>query len=220
MWLRRSTDPAARSAGWRPATLLVALGLLAGCAAAPEVAGRASTDGSADVEGAVEVSPQAQALFDQATAVLAAGDLLEAEFRFEEFVLQYPGFPGAHVNLAIIHASNGDEQAAEDSITDALLIDPGYAPALNQLGMLLRRQGKFADAEAAYLRAVAADPNYSLAHYNLGVLYELYLRRLQPALAHFQQFQDLDGSDERVGKWIVDLERRLEAEQRSANVTE
>ena len=116
--------------------------------------------------------------------------------------------------------ANGNEQAAEDSITDALLIDPSYAPALNQLGMLLRRRGEFEDAASAYERAIDADPDYALAHYNLGVLNELYLRRLDTALAHFEAFQSLTGEDDQVQKWIVDLKRRLDAEQRAANVTE
>jgi Flp pilus assembly protein TadD len=166
------------------------------------------------------VPTEAQSLFEQAVSVMATGDLLEAELRFEEFVLLYPDYPGAHVNLAIIHAKNGDDEAAGGSISDALIIDPTYAPALNQLGMLLRREGRFAEAESAYLRAVETDPDYALVHYNLGVLNELYLQRLDKALAHFEMYQSLGGSDEQVEKWIVDLKRRLDANQRAANVTE
>lgn len=220
MWLPRSTDPAHPAARPVLAPALLLCAVLAGCAGHPDQPQPADAADASVAGAAAAVPPEAQQLFDQATAVLARGDLLEAEFRLEEFVLLYPDFPGAHVNLAIIHARNGDDAAAEDSITDALIIDPGYAPALNQLGMLLRRQGKFADAEAAYLRALAVAPDYALAHYNVGVLYELYLRRLQPALTHFKRYQELGGGDERVDKWIVDLERRLEAEQRAANVTE
>ena len=62
------------------------------------------------------------------------GDAIDAELRFQEFLLQYPDYPGAHVNLAIIFADRGDLVAAENSLTDALIIDPEYAPALNQLG--------------------------------------------------------------------------------------
>ena len=44
-------------------------------------------------------------LFEQATAVMAAGDFVDAELRLKEFVLLYPDYPGAYVNLAIIHAT-------------------------------------------------------------------------------------------------------------------
>lgn len=222
MLLQRFSDMKAVRQLQAPILGLLGIALLmAGCAGGPatkpSTAKPESTDEASEIR---EVPPQAQTLYEQATAVMASGDLVEAEFRFQEFVLQYPDYPGAHVNLAIIHSANGNEKAAEDSITDALLLDSEYAPALNQLGMLLRRQGKFDDAEAAYLRAIEKQPDYALAHYNLGVLNELYLQRLGPALSHFEQYQALTGEDKQVEKWIVDLKRRLEASQRAANVTE
>jgi len=166
------------------------------------------------------VPPEALTLYEQAVSVMASGDFLEAQLRFQEFLLQYPDYPGAHVNLAIIFAANNDDQAAENSLTDALIIDPTYAPALNQLGMLLRRQGKFSESENAYLRAIEADAGYALPHYNLGVLNELYLQRLDVALQHFEQYQTINGEDEQVEKWIADLKRRIGSDQRTANVTE
>jgi Tfp pilus assembly protein PilF len=167
-----------------------------------------------------EIPPQAQTLYEQAVAAMAAGDTIDAELRFQEFLLQYPDYPGAHVNLAIIFAGRGDDTAAENSLTDALIIDPEYAPALNQLGMILRRQGKFTEAESAYSKAVAASPDYALAHYNLGILNDLYFRRLEAALQHYERYQALAGEDEQVARWIADLKRRLGTDQRSANVTE
>ena len=146
--------------------------------------------------------------------------MIDAELRFQEFLLQYPNYAGAHVNLAIIFAARGDDQAAENSLIDALLLNPEHPAALNQLGMLLRRQGKLTEAESAYQRAIAADPGYALAHYNLGVLYDLYLQRLDVALQHYEAYQTLVGEDKQVTKWIADLTRRLNAAQRTANVTE
>ncbi|MFQ5981897.1 MAG: tetratricopeptide repeat protein, partial [Woeseiaceae bacterium] len=102
----------------------------------------------------------------------------------------------------------------------ALIIDPEHPVVLNQLGMLLRRQGKFVEAEAAYLKAVTASPDYALAHYNLGVLNELYFQRLDAALQHFERYQEIEGEDKQVTKWIADLKRRLSAQQKTANVTE
>lgn len=218
MWLQGFTEMGARVDGkryWAAAGLLL---LLAGCAGAPPPA-VAPVEGD-DAVAVREIPPRAQTLYEQAVSALAAGDLVDAQLRFEAFVLEYPDYPGAHVNLAIIHARNGDDQAAEGSLADALILDPEYAPALNQLGMLLRRQGKFDAAEDAYLKAVTADPGYALAHYNLGVLNELYLQRLDVALQHFEIFQSLNGEDEQVGKWIADLQRRLQDSQRTANRTE
>jgi len=184
--------------------------LLAGCATSP---GRESIE----TRG---VPHKAQTLYEQAVASMAAGDTIDAELRFQEFLLAYPDFPGAYVNLAIIFAGRGDDQAAENSLTDALILDPQHPVALNQLGMLQRRQGKFLQAEAAYLKAVTVSPDYALAHYNLGVLNELYLQRLDAALQHFERYQQIEGEDKQVTKWIVDLRRRLDVKPRTAKVTE
>lgn len=208
----------------RLSQLILCLMVLSGCASGPQPG---KTDDSpvqisrqAKEQRLRDVPGRALTLFEQAAAIMAAGDTIDAELRFKEFVLQYPGYPGAHVNLAILSAASGDDQAAEGHITDALIIDPEHPAALNQLGMLLRRQGKFIEAEAAYLKAVTASPDYALAHYNLGVLNELYFQRLDVALQHFERYQDIDGEDKQVTKWIADLKRRLDAQQRTAKVTE
>jgi tetratricopeptide (TPR) repeat protein len=159
------------------------------------------------------VPPQAMTLFEQATAVMAGGDYLDAELRLKEFLLRYPEYPGAHTNLAIIHTNNGNDAAAQASIDAALALNPNYAPALNQQGMLFRKTGNFLEAEAAYLKAVTASPRYALAHYNLGVLNELYLQRLDVALQHFEQYQSIVGEDKQVERWIADLRRRVAAAQ-------
>jgi tetratricopeptide (TPR) repeat protein len=169
---------------------------------------------------AAEVPPEALTMYEQAVAVMASGDALDAELRFKEFLLQYPGFPGAHVNLAILHANNNNYDKAMAAVDAALAIDPEYAPALNQLGVLHRRNGNFLEAEAAYLKAVTASPGYALAHYNLGVLNELYLQRLDHALRHFERYQEIVGGDEQVEKWITDLQRRVAASRRTANISE
>lgn len=210
-----------RTSRWRIAQACLCLFLIGGCAGGPGSKSQPEAPIAIGEQGVVhEIPPRAMTLFEQAVAIMSTGDIVEAQFRFQEFLLQYPEYPGAHVNLAIIYVQNGDDRAAEGSITDALIIDPRHPPALNQLGMLLRRQGNFTAAETAYMKAVAADPEYALAHYNLGVLNELYLRRFEVALLHFEYYQSLISEDKQVEKWITDLKRRVQANQRTANVTE
>jgi len=218
MLLRRFIDRGEQAGAWRGWAAAGLLSVLAGCASAPAPV-EAPVVGE-DGQVVREIPPRAQTLYEQAVAALAAGDLVDAQLRFEAFILEYPDYPGAHVNLSIIHARNGNDAAAEGSLADALIVDPEFAPALNQLGMLLRRQGKFHEAEASYLKAITADPDYALAHYNLGVLNELYLQRLDVALQHFEIYKDLNGADEQVDKWIADLKRRVQDNQRTANRTE
>lgn len=218
MLLQRFTEKTLRAAG------VLAVLVIAGCAGSgsvrdsnvPQKGGDAEAVGAA----AAVIPAEARTRYEQAVSVMAAGDLVDAELRFKEFVLLYPDYPGAFVNLAIIHANNENDEATRAVLDQALALDATYAPALNQLGMLLRRNGNFLEAEAAYLKAVTVSPDYALAHYNLGVLNELYLRRLEPALHHFETYQSLVGEDKQVGKWIADLRRRVAANQRTANVAE
>ncbi len=219
MWLQRYIKISIRL--MVPAAILI----VAGCASSGPKPGPGSEARSKAVNGSAqeavpEIPAQARTMFEQAAAVMASGDFLDAELRLKEFLLRYPNFPGAHVNLAIIHSQNGNEAAAQNAIDAALALDPDHAAALNQQGMLLRRNGKFIEAEAAYLKAVTASPDYALAHYNLGVLNELYLQRLDAALQHFERYQELAGGDKQVEKWIADLKRRVAANQRTANVAE
>jgi tetratricopeptide (TPR) repeat protein len=226
MLLQRCTNKAALVA-----LLLIAM-VMAGCGGSAPVrdtgtddmsqGGRGDSDSSQTVreDPTAGIPPVVLTLFEQATASMASGDFVDAELRFKEFLLQYPGYPGAHVNLAIIHASNGNEGAARASVDAALALEANHPAALNQLGMLLRRNGKFLDAESAYLKAVTVSPEYALAHYNLGVLNELYLQRLEAALQHFETYQSLVGEDKQVAKWIKDLTRRVAANQRTANAAD
>ena len=208
----------------RLAAVLVLLVLAAGCASGPqsaEDAARGNVQTGPDGQAVMpqDVPPRALTLYEQAVSSMAAGETIDAELRFQEFLLQYPGYAGAHVNLAIIFTERDDLQAAENSLTDALILSPQHPAALNQLGLLLRRQGKFQEAAAAYTKAVTASPDYALAHYNLGVLNDLYLQRLDTALQHYERYQQLVGDDQQVSKWIADLKRRISATQRTANVT-
>jgi len=221
MLLQRLTRTLPLAAGLMVMHMLVAC---AGSGPARETAeSQQGTDVAVPVDGelAAPVIPaEALTLYEQATAVMAAGDFVDAELRFKEFVLLYPDYPGAYVNLAIIHSGNENDAETRAALDAALAIDPDHPAALNQMGMLLRRNGNFLEAEAAYLKAVTVSPDYALAHYNLGVLNELYLQRLEVALQHFETYQALVGEDKQVEKWITDLTRRVAANQRTANVTE
>jgi tetratricopeptide (TPR) repeat protein len=202
-------------------TLVALLLILAGCAGSGPARDVATEDAEDNLAATgPTIPPEALTLFEQATASQAAGDLTDAELRFKEFLLVYPEYPGAYVNLAIIHIRNENEDEARKVLDAALALDPNHPAALNQLGLIHRRNGKFLEAEATYLKAITVSPDYALAHYNLGILYELYLQRLEAALKHFEAYQALVGEDKQVERWIADLKRRLAARQPTASVAE
>ena len=190
----------------------VALGFAVLCHGCGTSGSVRSVEEAADAETVLEiiVSPATQSAYDRALEAMDAGDLVEAELRLEQFVLEYPDFPGAYVNLAIVYEHDDRDEDARGMLDHALALEPTHATANNRLGMLLRKQGKFAEAEQAYLRSIESDPNYALAHHNLGVLLDLYLHRPADALPHYRRYQDLLAEpDAAVGRWIIDLERRV-----------
>ncbi|MGH8165995.1 MAG: hypothetical protein ACREQ1_02080, partial [Woeseiaceae bacterium] len=78
-----------------------------------------------------EIPPKVQTLYEQAVAAMAGGDLIDAELQFRSFLLQNPGYPGAHVNLAILAAAKNDDDAAAEHVRNALALDPEHPAALN-----------------------------------------------------------------------------------------
>lgn len=158
----------------------------------------------------VPIPADVAAAHERAVAAMARGNWLEAAVELEQLVAVHTEYPGPYVNLAIIHMRDGRNAEARAALDNALAIDATHAVANNQLGMLLRREGAFAEAEAAYRRAIARDPQYALAYYNLGVLLDLYLHRPEEALECYEVYQSmLAEPNQTVGRWIVDLRRRL-----------
>jgi Tfp pilus assembly protein PilF len=156
------------------------------------------------------VPAAAAAAYARALDALRAEDWLEAELELEQLTLEHPEYPGPHVNLALVYLNDGRRTDARAELETALGVEPGHAAANTQLGILLREDGKFEEAEAAYRRALATNPEHALAHYNLAVLLDIYLRRTAEALAHYEAYQaSLAEPNETVGRWIIDLRRRV-----------
>ncbi|MGD8808473.1 MAG: tetratricopeptide repeat protein [Gammaproteobacteria bacterium] len=225
---------------------VLALGLLAGCAstggpgpdapdtrraviaadaqpaAEPASAPQAVEESSPAVDLSIEpnvdeIPEKIQRGYDSAIAAMNADDWIQAELELEQIILEEPGFPGPYVNLALIYKLDGRTGDARAALEQAIAIAPGFAPANNELGVLLREQGDFSGAQAAYERSLAADPDNAIAHLNLGILLDLYLRRPVDALDHYNQYQATRTEpDETVARWIVDLERRTQAAERTA----
>jgi tetratricopeptide (TPR) repeat protein len=166
--------------------------------------------GAAAADVSAPIPETAVAAHDRALAAMRAGNWLEAELELEQLTASHAEFPGPHVNLAIVYLHDGRRADARGALERALALDAGHAAANTQLGILLREEGEFAAAEGAYRRALATDPAHSLAHYNLGVLLDVYLRRAAEALEHYEVYQStLAEPNETVGRWIIDLRRRV-----------
>ena len=72
-----------------------------------------------------------------------------------------PADASAHYNLALIHQSRGELDAARERFERALQIDEGEIDASYQLGRIARQQKRYADAIQNFEHVVARDPAHS-----------------------------------------------------------
>lgn len=198
--------------------------LLAACASGPKtlpdppaddtpapVAGGAKTPvpkpGTAAAPLVVK-DPQQQ--FEEALAALKAKKLPEARAGFEQLAKQHPEFSGPLTNLAILDAKADADSAAIANFSKAVVANPRNAIAYNWLGILYRERKDYAKAEVSYLKALDLTPSNAAIVLNLGILYDVYLKRPEDALARYREYQRMTGNRElKVTAWIKQIEATL-----------
>ncbi len=185
--------------------LLLPLAWLGGCATAPP------EEGAAAGTKAGKLPPEAQAAYERARWSVQAGRDQEAMDLFRQMTQKWPELAVGHLNLGLLQLRAGENDAALASLQQAVQLEPDNAVAWNHLGVVLRRLGRFRKALDAYRQAVKQRPDYANAYRNLGILYDIYLQELPQALDAYKRYLQLNGEDDTVKKWIVDLERRIAA---------
>ena len=116
---------------------------------------------------------------------------------------------GPWVNIGMAHKNLGDVNKARTAFNQALKINPNNPFALNQLAILNREDGKFDLAEKLYMKALSTYPDYKNAHLNLAILCDVYLRKIDCALGHYQEYLNLSGGqDKQVTAWMAQLEKQ------------
>lgn len=116
---------------------------------------------------------------------------------------------GPWVNIGVAHKELGDMDKAKAAFEKALKINPNNPYALNELAILNREDGKFEVAEQLYTKALSTYPDYKNAHLNLAILCDVYLRKIDCALGHYQEYLNLTGGqDKQVVAWMAQLKKQ------------
>ena len=116
---------------------------------------------------------------------------------------------GPYVNRGLIYLKLNDKVKAEQQFKEAITRNANNVTALNQLGILLREKKDFAGARAQYEAALLVNKNHLNAHLNLGILCDIYLQDKPCAMLHFKAYLALNGDDEAVKNWVIDLKEQL-----------
>ena len=160
----------------------------------------------------------AKATYSRAISAVKAGQDKKAIQLFTGLTRDYPDFAASFTNLGLLYLKQEKLTEAEHAFNQAIILNPADAIAYNHLGIVLRQRGQFAQARNAYEKALGINATYASAHLNLGILNDLYLQNLDTALQHYQRYQDLTGDrDKQVAKWIIDLERRVQASKNTGD---
>jgi predicted CXXCH cytochrome family protein len=106
--------------------------------------------------------------------------------------------PEGHLNLGLLHATQGRPVEAEAALRTALQIDPRFAPASVNLADLYRATGRDAEGERVLRAALEQDARSAPARHALGLLL-VRQRRMPEALAALAEAARLAPDSARYG---------------------
>jgi tetratricopeptide (TPR) repeat protein len=198
--------------------------LLAACTApAPHYYGKPPSSAPAEIAPA-EAPAAAEAgkgdpqqRFQAALKLMKDRQLQQAKDAFASLAQDFPQYSGPLNDLGVLQAQGRQRDQAIASFAKAIAANGNNAFAYGWLGILYRENGNYAQAEQAYRKAIELKPEDAAAHLNLAILYEVYLKQPDPALAQYREYQRIAGQGNlMVGVWIKQLESKLPARVASA----
>ena len=156
----------------RFSTLLVALGVLSGCATLGK-----PTDEQEQIEDDAAI-PLAD-LLAQGNAALRGGDLDAAQVNFALAVEREPDNLDALYKLGVIRFEKGGLDVAEGLLRAALGLDPTHQGSREALGIVLLKQKRLVEAETVLWKALESRPDSWQVMNALGVIADMDSRHAQ-----------------------------------------
>ncbi len=115
------------------------------------------------------LSPELQALLDQALAHHQAGRARDAEPLYRHILMAVPEAVSVLNLLGVLCQQTGRGEEAVDLLRRAAALQPENPGLLTNLGEAERALGRLGEAVTHYREALIIDPRFVDAHYNLGL---------------------------------------------------
>jgi tetratricopeptide (TPR) repeat protein len=155
------------------------------------------------------INKKTAAAFNEALKHMHAKNYDTAILKMHKVTQMDERISGPWVNIGMAHKNLGEMAKAKTAFNQALKINPNNPYALNQLAIMYREDGKFELSEKLYMKALSTYPDYKNAHLNLAILCDVYLRKIDCALGHYQEYLNLSGGqDKQVTGWMSQLEKQ------------
>jgi len=152
---------------WRPLAALLALALLAGCAAGT----MPGETRARETPGVDRPATKAEVNTQLAVAYLAQNRPDLALTKLQRALEEEPNLPAAHHTMALLRARLGEDKLAEEHFRRAISLDPQNPEAHNNFGVFLCGRDRFPEAQKEF-EAALANPLYrtpALALENAGL---------------------------------------------------
>ena len=161
------------------------------------------------VEPTFAIEAATLAAYESALELMRTKDYAKAITEMKNVAVMDERISGPWINIGLAYKELGDMQNAKFSFEKALNINSKNPYAYNYLAIMSRENGEFEKAEQLYKKALSVHPDYQNAHLNLGILCDQYLRKIECALEHYQEYLNLNGGeDKQVSIWMMQLKQQ------------
>ncbi len=113
----------------------------------------------------------------------------------------------ARLLLGILHQRAGRTMKALEHYEAAIAADEGLAAAHANRGAALIELGRYGEAAPPLERAIQLAPQSPFPHLCLGLLHMEFLGDTVKAAEHLRRYEELGGTDERAGRWLLERVR-------------
>lgn len=148
--------------------------------------------------------------YTQALRYINQNQLDEAEASLLAIINKRPELAGPWANLGLVYIKKNQLDKAEEQLNNALKKNPKLAQAYNLLGFVELKRNHISKAKDHFAQALATKDDYALAHYNIALIYDIYLRDIPKAIAHYQRYLEITNFEDKLtADWLKGLTTTL-----------